>query len=343
MGEKETLVRLWRQFGRPDAKAWRDDSVFHPLPGGLTLVYSLDRPELIFDTGNRRLDLELFGRWSAAMVANDVIACGLRPMGIAFDVGTSTLAEDDVPIWAAGVQQVCSRYGMTYEGGNIGVGPEVVGMCYGICPAEQLIRRSGARPGDLILVTAYLGTGWALRYWQEKRPGSKFPLDSFREYQHAPWVNLKAFEEVWTLNAVTCGMDLSDGLIEFGYEILDQSGLSATFTPPRSSSEAVRYVAEEFNIPEYAFSFEPGYDSPFAHAWCVKKALSGQVISILNNHGVLHQIVGRVDEGDAGPQLAIGDLRIKLPRYWDDVYRQRGSVARWEDEILHPLRETGTQ
>lgn len=343
MGEKELLVRLWAQLGSSTPAAWRDDCVIRRIGPDQMLAYSVDRPELIYATGDRKKDLLLFGRWAAALTASDVIACGVEPLGIAFDIGMEALDGDELLIWARGVAEVCDRYGMIYEGGNLGMGGGVTGMCYGVAGPDKIIRRSGAGIGDYVVVTGAVGTGWAKRLWSARRPSHPLPLPWLDEYQHHPWIDLDVFRKIWSLGAITCGMDLTDGVIEFGYEILEQSGFDVEFARPSSFPEAVRTVAREFDLPQWAFLFEPGYDTPFAHGWCVRETALTDTIGLLREGRVPHVVVGRVRSAEGrGPHLRDGTgATVTLPRYWDDVCVHRGSVARWEAEIL-PLFSQNT-
>jgi thiamine monophosphate kinase len=342
LGEKEILARLWKQMGAGDPRAWRDDCIITPIGGGRSLVYSLDRPEMIYSTGNRNTDLVLFGRWCAGLTANDVIACGVEPRGISFDVGVETVIGEELLMWARGVADVCEQYGMGYEGGNLGSGGAVTGMCFGISEDGGVIRRAGAQVGDYVVVTAALGTGWAQRVWRECVPAEPFPLPDIDEYKHRPWVNLGVFRKVWATGAINCGMDLTDGLVEFGWEIFEQSGCDVEFSPPPAYPDAVSLTARRLGLPEWSFLFEPGYDTPFAHGWCVAEGELDNVVRLLRQGGVDHLVVGRVKEPDSGPYVRQPDGSIvKLPRYWDDVNVHRGSVVAWQEDILPLFTDPG--
>lgn len=341
-GEKELLARLWQQMGAGEPRDWRDDCIITPIGEGRSLVYSLDRPEMIYSTGDRETDLVLFGRWCAGLTANDVIACGVDPQGISFDVGVETIVGEELLMWARGVTDVCEQYGMAYEGGNLGSGGAVTGMCFGISESRRVIRRAGAKVGDHVLVTAALGTGWAQRVWRERVPAEFFPLPGINEYKHRPWVKLDVFREVWAAEVINCGMDLTDGLVEFGWEIFEQSGCDVEFAPPPAYPEAVSLTAGRLGLPEWSFLFEPGYDTPFAHGWCVAESALDDVVRLLRRGGVDHLVVGRVKEPEFGPHLRGSDGSIvTLPRYWDDVNVHRGSVIAWQEDILPLFSDLG--
>lgn len=333
-GEKEFLRTLGEVLHPDQALAWRDDCVITDLGSGASLVYSMDRPENIFQTADRNQDLRAFGRWSAAIVSNDVIACGASPRSISFDVGLEELPPTDLLIWAQGVLEVCARYGMRYEGGNLAAGRGVSGTAWGLQRSDRVIRRSGARDRSVLIATAAIGTGWAVKIWGE----SGQPLDRLGGLLHqkqAPFVNLAAFQEVWETGAILAGMDLTDGVIEFAYEIVEQSGLGVCLEPVRQQRWALDFVPEELGLPPEAFFFEPGYDTPFAHGWCVEHGAAERVLAILRSHGVQHTILGTVTSTLDGVYAKgrRGQLS-QLPPYWDDKFKIRGSTARWRAEIL---------
>src|SRR4029079_9094784 len=207
-GEKEFIRRLQSEvLGRTDL-GWGDDCVITDIAPDLALLYSMDRPELIFgrDTAAMRLN----GRWAAAVVANDVIACGQRPRGISFDIGAATCDSDGLLECARGVVDLCDAYGMTYEGGNVGAGTSITGVSWGLGEPRSIIRREGARAGDVIVVTAAVGTGSARGVCAAARPQESERLAEFASYKHWPAIRLDAFERVWKLRCIHAGMDLTD-------------------------------------------------------------------------------------------------------------------------------------
>ncbi len=334
MSEKEFLRRLGERL-HGGSLEWRDDGIMAPVGTDECLVYSLDRPTQIYNTGHRATDLRLFGRWSASVVANDVIACGVRPRGIAFDVGIEELNQHDLMLWADGVLDVCERYSMKYEGGNLATGFGVTGMAWGTVVADRTLRRNGARDGDIIVVTCELGLGWVLRLWEQLiAPEFENEIEPFRSYKNEPWVNLRAFEEIWKLRAINAAMDLTDGVIEFGYEIWEQSHLGVILEPIARHQTPFTCVADKLQIPSEAFFFEPGYDTPFGHGWAVPHKALPAVRAILESFAVPYVIAGSVSSKSAGVLARINDRLVAVPRYWDDVFRPRGEIERWRTEIV---------
>lgn len=334
IGEKEYLNLLGKMLHKGEGFNWRDDCVITPLWDNINLLYSIDRPEPIFSTGNMIHDLRCFGRWSAALVANDVIACGAEPKGISFDIGIDEFDINDINIWIQGVLDVCERYNMEYEGGNLGIGKGVTGISWGIQTENKTLRRRGAFDGGILIATGIIGTGWSIKLWKELKGNNK-RLGTFTHYQEEPWINLDAFKEVWSLGGILCSMDITDGIIEFGYEISEQNGLGVVFNPVVDEPQPLDFVFKELNIPRLATYFEAGYDTPFAHGWCVDPNFIDDIKKILRKHNVSFTILGRVTKKIKGVYVQANHSELRhLPRYWDDVFKPRGSIKRWKKEIL---------
>ena len=315
--EKDFLKILHQKLSSGSVSDWRDDCIVRDAPNS-KMVYSLDRPERIRFTSSVENDFHHFGRWSASLVASDVIAEGCIPSGISFDIGTDQFVEERFFwSWVEGVQQVCEEYSMKYEGGNIGNGSSVIGMAYGF--TQKPIRRCGAQIGDLMIATFPIGIGWSKRVLAAEGHNEIVESDqSFRTHQDEPWINLEAFQKIWEMDCITSGMDLTDGIIEFAYEVLEQNNLGVLISRPSAVSEVL---------------LEPGYDTPMAHGWTIKREQANEVIQTLKSFGVECTIVGEVIS-DPNVYIDVGERNIQAPRYWDDIFEHRGSVERWKSDIL---------
>jgi thiamine monophosphate kinase len=299
----------------------------------------MDHPE---PTGIHGIDLSAwkhYGRWSAAVVANDVIAMGARPHGISFDLGLKGWDDEMLRDWLRGVLEVCSAYGMVYEGGNVNrVCGTVCGMAWGV-PIIKPLSRRGARAGDRIIVTAEIGTGWALRLLHENGVFAALP-DVYAEYKHWPTINFDAFQQVFAGGFVHSAMDLTDGLWEFGHEIVEQDGLSVVLHAPSAWSAPVKACASALSIPTDAFLLDLGYDTPYAHAWTVAAEDVDEVLQLLGDSGVQCSLVGSVENAEIHPtvylRLENGDV-IEAPAIADDVLDGRGSVLKWSETVVDTI------
>lgn len=337
LGEKEFLRLLHERIGNTGL-SWRDDCVERPIAPGLSLVYSVDSARRWL-SHNRQNDARVFGQWISAVIASDVIACGVSPKGLALDVGIDTFRDkEELFSFFDGVLDVCARYGMTYEGGNLNKTALVCGMAWGTEAPERVIHRDGAREGSVLLATAPIGLGWAIELFHSREAlrGEAPPpelLHRAEHYKDTPVVDLEAFREVWELGVIDCGMDLTDGIIEFGYEIYERTGLGVVFCPGEPHP-FVSWVAARLGVAPADVMFEMGYDTPFSHGWCIRKERVPGVLEILKRHGVPVTILGEVTGEVSGVYRRTEAGLRALPPYWDDKFRGGSGYALWRENIV---------
>jgi thiamine-monophosphate kinase len=130
--------------------------------------------------------------------------------------------------FARGFFELADRFGVQLVGGDTTRGPLTVTVqVQAWVPKGQAVRRSGARPGDVIFVTGTLGdAGLALRAWQKKL---KLPA-KHGEYLFArlnrPTPRCAEGEALRGL--ADAMIDVSDGLAADLGHILEASGVGAT-------------------------------------------------------------------------------------------------------------------
>ncbi|MDD4308032.1 MAG: thiamine-phosphate kinase [Thermoplasmata archaeon] len=107
---------------------------------------------------------EDIGWYAAAVNLSDIAAMGGRPIGTLFAIGLPADTEEEwLDRLASGIHECCSRYGVPVIGGDTKENPSLTisGTAVGRVPKSQILRRSGARPGDILAMTGKLGRGIA--------------------------------------------------------------------------------------------------------------------------------------------------------------------------------------
>jgi thiamine-monophosphate kinase len=138
-----------------------DAAVFKSLTG-TDVVVSTDL--LVEDVDFRRDTTrpELLGHKALAVSLSDIAAMGARPrwamlsIGLPDEVWKSGFAES----FYNGFFRLAARYGVALIGGDVSRTPEKIvidSIAIGECASQREVFRSGARPGDQIFVTGFLG------------------------------------------------------------------------------------------------------------------------------------------------------------------------------------------
>ena len=204
-----------------------DDCALLQLPAGTVLAVTTDTlvADIHFAAG---LAAEDVGYKALAVNLSDLAAMGAQPAWVTLAL-TLPVADDD---WLAGFSQgflsLARVHGVQLVGGDTTRGPlSVTVQAMGNVPAGEALRRSGARPGDLVYVTGTLGdAGVALLVEQR---GYKPPLGfaaflSARLNRPQPRVAagllLRSF--------ASAAIDVSDGLAADLGHVLTASGVGAT-------------------------------------------------------------------------------------------------------------------
>ena len=169
--------------------------------------------------------------WKALAVnVSDIAAMGGEPL---FALVTLALPAD-TPVQAvdelyAGMRECAAEYGVTVAGGDIVQAPQVaitvalIGQAQISDDRPLLLRRDGARPGDLIAVTGTLGDSAAgLRRLREGATAG----DPLVRAHLRPRPPLALAHEAARIG-ISCGIDVSDGLLQDIGHVCEMSGLGA--------------------------------------------------------------------------------------------------------------------
>ena len=200
----------------------------------------------------REMSGEDIGWMSVAVSLSDVAAMGARPTGVVVAAGIP--GDTDVTFidgLVKGLADCARAYGTDIVGGDTDQHAEltIVTTALGRVDKDKVKLRSGARPGDMLCVTGYLGTPAAaykvLIEGREASDGDKKTLiDNF--FRPKPRV-----EEGLRLSkypGVTSMMDVSDGLGKSVYELSSASHVGFLVHADRLPlREEVRKLARDRN------------------------------------------------------------------------------------------------
>ncbi len=160
-GEFGLIARIAAAFAAPDPArvplGIGDDAALLRLRPGHELVLSTDtlNAGVHFFADVPPADL---GHKALAVNLSDLAAMGAEPLGFTLALSLSVVDTDWCAALIGGMAATAAAHGIALVGGDTTRGPlSLTVTVLGEVPAGQALRRSGARPGDLIAVSGCLG------------------------------------------------------------------------------------------------------------------------------------------------------------------------------------------
>jgi len=186
---------------------------------------------------------------AAAVSLSDLAAMGARPLALLVSFTLPADLDDKQVIGVSrGLARACRGFGVSVVGGNVAgtQGPfEVNIAALGRTLDGRYLTRSGARPGDLVLVSGHLGSaalGLAVLMDED------VPSNRYRTLVRAflrPEPRLELGLSVLETPGVHCAMDVSDGFLADLGHLVRASGVGARVEVDRLPlcKEALRFQA----------------------------------------------------------------------------------------------------
>jgi thiamine-monophosphate kinase len=229
VGERGLIARIAARV--PPAPAWvrvgigDDGAVIEPERNALEVITTDCAVEGVhFD--RRFVPPDAIGHRALAMNLSDLAAMGAAPRLATLSLLLpSSLEAAAFDALVDGLLALAAAQRVVLAGGNISrsPGPLVVDvMALGTAKPRKVLTRSGARPGDLVVVSGALGAGRAgLRMCEAAPAPAGAPETQGRYLRPEPRVRLGVL--LGRTRAATACMDLSDGLAD-GLRQLAQAG-----------------------------------------------------------------------------------------------------------------------
>jgi len=216
-----------------------DDACAVKAYSGLLTLLTTDA----FVEGNH-FDLSYFsfkdvGMKAIAASMSDVAAMGGQPKYCVVSLmSPRTISVADVDSILDGITECCQMYGVELVGGDAvgSVSLAISTSVIGEVEPENVVLRSGAKPGDVVYVTGDLGASEAGRLVLSERIGV---ADDVREYigvrHRSPTPRIREARELVQSHTIHSMIDISDGLSTDATHIARESG--------------VRLIIQASNIP----------------------------------------------------------------------------------------------
>lgn len=200
-----------------------DDAAVLQIPADKLLVQTVDYfPTLITDPF-------IFAQITTHHCLNDLWAMGATPESVLAMVtvpyGTAEKQEETLYQLLSGAMKVLSQVQAPLVGGHTTEGIELAfGLsCNGLVEPQQIIKKSGMKPGDLLIITKALGTGILFAGHQRLQAKGHWIDQTVESMLLSNQEAVKVFRE----HGVTAGTDVTGfGLVGHLVEMVQASGVA---------------------------------------------------------------------------------------------------------------------
>ena len=263
------------------------------------------------------MSLRQAARKTVVMNVSDLASKGVQPRAVMVSLGLpKSTTTRDVEEITQGLDEGAREYGAYVIGGDTNECDDLVIACYlfGTTERDKIVRRSGARLGDLVAVTGEFGNTLAGLKTLEARV--EMP-SSLREILlasvYSPKARLKEGIALARARALTASMDCSDGLAWSLYEIARASSVGIQLDSVPISKAALDY-ARIAGVDPFDLALYGGEE--FELVVCLKKNAARRALSAAKSLSV----IGRVTRDTATVTLLRGGKRILVEaRGWEHL------------------------
>lgn len=166
---------------------------------------------------------QCIGFKSLAVNLSDLAAMGAEPAWVSLALTLPEVDENWLQQFSLGFSELAKQYKLQLIGGDLTQGPlSITVTIHGYVDPKKVLKRQGARVGDLVCVSGKLGNAaLALQYLNDSRPVDQVLLDALQKPQPRIALGLEL------RGVATSCIDLSDGLISDLGHICGASGCMA--------------------------------------------------------------------------------------------------------------------
>jgi thiamine-monophosphate kinase len=237
--EDRLIARYFRPFAKaPGALGLEDDAALYTPPAGHDLVITKDA----IVAGSHFFEHDppdTIGRKALRVNLSDLAAKGAEPAGFLLALGLPEVAPDWLEAFARGLAGDAKTYSCPLLGGDTvrTKGPLFISItAFGTVPHGEMLRRRGAREGDVVMVTGTIGDAAIGLRLQSRGVGNEWKLHTDMAAALVSRFLLPRPRNPLALalrRYATAAMDVSDGLVGDLAKLCRTSGVSADIEADR--------------------------------------------------------------------------------------------------------------
>ena len=276
---------------RLDFKPDFDDSVFVKLPSSDYLVLHTD---VLNESTDFIEEMGFYNFGWKAVISNlsDVACKGAKPLGILFSFSIpNKINLDNFEKMVKGICDACKENDVIYLGGDTSSSNElsIAGFTFGI--TKRIVKRKGAKVGDLVGVTGKFGlNSIAYEILFKKIKSDETIKDLSLANLFKPKGRIK--EALMISSFLNCCMDISDGLAISLNQLCELNGLGAKiFNIP--IHEKVYEFCEMNNLDPLELSLYKGGEE-YEILFCFEEKYLEDIRNILTSLGCEFNVIGKV-------------------------------------------------
>jgi thiamine-monophosphate kinase len=217
-----------------------------------------------------------------------------------------------------GMNDCALRFNTSIVGGDTKEHDDLIlcGTAIGEIDKDKILLRKGARAGDLVCVTGWLGRGGAGFYSMKRGLNLKDAETALKR----PWPRVKEGMALSASGIVTSCMDISDGLSASIFEMSRCSGM--TYEIDYSKLPRAKEVDMAFQDPQRQRDLTLNFGDDFELLFTIKREAEGELSKIAQASECPMTVIGKVTSGEENILIDNG-TREKLENLGYEHFRSR--------------------
>jgi thiamine-monophosphate kinase len=319
VGEREIIQILLERFEhvKDMPVPFGDDVSAYPLGDDYLMILKTDM--LVGKTDiPPRMSLWQAARKAVVMNVSDFAAKGVRPKVMLVSLGLPRgLTVDEVREIGDGLNAGAREYDAYIIGGDTNEATDLVISLsvFGMARKDEVMLRSGAKPGDMVAVTGLFGkTSAGLKILLEGLEAPKNVYGALVESVYMPKARLNEGLALGVTGAVTASIDSSDGLAWSLYEIAKANNVGFLIDSPPVAPEAKKF-AEINSLDPLELAFYGGEE--YELVLTIKPKLWNRAEEAVKKAGGSLIRIGSVTSEKQVLLEVKGEKRVIEPRGWE--------------------------